>query len=132
MAGTVTQDYKDRGGIAEIILNFTGDAAAATVPDTLIDRPIAGDLVKVTTNPGTPAPTANYDIALNDEDGVDVMGGALANRATATSEVAYPMDPAGAVYPSGVPVAGSLTMKITNQAVNSAKGKVRLTIRRRR
>ena len=132
MAGVVTQDYKERNGIAEITFNITADAATGTVPDTPTERPIAGDLIKVTTNPGATAPTALYDITLEDEDGVDVMGGALADRAAASSEVAYPKDPAGAVITTGVPVCDGLTLKTTNNAVHSALIKVRLTIRRKR
>jgi hypothetical protein len=41
------------------------------------------------TNPGATAPTDNYDIVVNDADGVDVAAGVLANRDTANSEQAY-------------------------------------------
>ena len=88
MPGTVTQSKKEREGVIEITLDWTADASAATVPDTLIKWPIAGILCYVTTNPGTVAPQDNYDIVVEDKDGVDVMGGELDNRDTAKSEVA--------------------------------------------
>jgi len=56
------------------------------------DVRLVGTLVKATTNPGSAAPTDNYDITLTDEDGVDVLANcqsSLANRDTTTSEEVY-------------------------------------------
>jgi len=129
MAGSlVTQERKERERIVDITLIWRADDTDGSVPDTQIDWPIGGLLSSVTTNPGTPAPTALYDITLEDKDGVDVMGGALSNRADAASEVAYPKEPAGAVNLNGVAVCGALTFKLTNNSVNSAVGTVRLTM----
>jgi len=129
MAGSsVVQDIKERDGIIDIMLDWLADDTDGSVPDTDIKWPIGGILSHVTTNPGATAPTDLYDIVLEDRDGVDVMGGALGNRATATSEVAYPKEPAGAVNMNGVPVLGELTFKLTNNSVNSALGTVRLTV----
>ncbi|HUV77068.1 MAG TPA: hypothetical protein VMW06_03315 [Desulfobacterales bacterium] len=131
MAGSeVTQDREERDGIVDITLNWTADDTDGSVPETVIDWPIDGILSYVTTNPGATAPTDLYDIVLEDKDGVDVMGGALGDRATAVSEVAYPKEPTPAVNLSGVPVLGQLTFKLTNNAVNSAVGSARLTIKK--
>ena len=88
------------------------EAATASSPATYnaSDYEINGIIIKVETDPGSTAPTANYDIVLNDELGADVMEGELANRsATATQFVR-----------TAVSVAGPLTPVVSNQAVNSA------------
>ena len=69
------------------------------------------------TNPGTPAPTANYDITLTDEDGIDLLDGAGANRHTSNSESFYPLIGA---QPFAQPILGTITLNITNNSVNSA------------
>lgn len=47
-----------------------------------------GEIVRLVTDPGATAPTAAYDITILDEDGVDVLVGAGADRsATATEQV---------------------------------------------
>lgn len=131
MAGSaVTQDREERDGIVDITLNWTADDTNGSVPETVIDWPIDGILSYVTTNPGATAPTALYDIVLEDKDGVDVMGGALGDRAAAVSEVAFPKEPGTAVNMNGVPVLGQLTFKLTNNLVNSAVGSARLTIKK--
>ena len=131
MAGSkVDQEREERDGIVEITLDWTADDTDGSVPETIIDWPIAGILSYVTTNPGAPAPQDLYDIALEDEDGVDVMGGALDDRKTATGEVAFPKEPGATVNLNGVAVAGILTFGLTGNNVNSAVGRVRLTILR--
>jgi hypothetical protein len=50
-----------------------------------------GWLYRMVTNPGSPAPTANYDIYLRDANGVDILGGAGENRHTTDSEQAFPL-----------------------------------------
>lgn len=48
----------------------------------------SGELVRFITDPGATAPTAAYDVTILDEDGVDVLIGAGADRsATATEQV---------------------------------------------
>ncbi|HUV78534.1 MAG TPA: hypothetical protein VMW06_10830 [Desulfobacterales bacterium] len=131
MAGSVvTQEREEREGIVEITLDWTADDTDGGVPETIINWPIAGILSYVTTNPGAPAPQDLYDITLKDEDGVDVMGGALDDRKTATSEVAFPKEPGATVNLNGVAVSGILTFGLTGNNVNSAVGRVRLTILR--
>lgn len=69
---------------------------------------IYGHDIAVTTNPGSTAPTDNYDITLTDEDGLDVLNGKAANRDTANTERVDPNqhethDAAGAVVTPAVP-----------------------------
>ena len=56
-----------------------------------------GYLVKVITDPGATAPTADYDITLVDEYGFDAAGGALADRHTSTTQAVYPIGASGGV-----------------------------------
>jgi hypothetical protein len=68
-----------------------------------------GYLVKIVTNPGATAPTADYDCVFNDADGADVTGGALANRHTSTTQLVFPML-STAIVPGGVRVDGTHTL----------------------
>lgn len=82
---------------------------------------VDGYVFMVVTDPGATAPTANYDITLLDSDGVDVMGGELANRHTTSTEQAVPK--IDAVYGTRF-VKGPLTLTISNNSVNTALGEV--------
>lgn len=88
---------------------------------TATSLPIDGEILRVVTDPdGTDAPTDNYDIALNDEDGFDILGGGLANRDTANTE---------AVVPSARVVHyGACSLAVTN-AGDTKKGAVKIYIR---
>lgn len=96
----------------------SGDKADGTLPS------IKGKITKVVTDPGSTAPADNYDITILDAQGVDVMGGALANRDTANSEQAIPLSGALAFPGGGVPVYGPLTISFTNQANADCDGEV--------
>ena len=73
------------------------------------------------TDPGTTAPTDNYDVALLDAYSCDVLGGALDNRDATASEQAVPII-GSTTGPR--PIAGALTLTISNNSVNAATGKV--------
>ncbi len=100
MAGSsMTINYDDGadgaglvGGIRKILVSWTSDDTTGAVSGTT--RKIVGQLIKGVTDPGSAAPTANYDITITDEEGVDVLAaciaaGRLDNRHTSTSEQAY-------------------------------------------
>ena len=90
-------------------------------------NPVDGYLVLVVTDPdGTSVPTDNYDITLTDDEGVDVMGGALANRDTANTEQALPKI---ATSYGGRWVNGLITLNIES-AGNATSGEVILTIQK--
>lgn len=108
MAGTlvVTEHIiPKRGGlIGKLRLTWTSDGSGnvnGTATPTLNGR-----VERVATNPSATAPTDNYDIVLNDEDGVDIMAAALANRDTANTEQITPSAPPA--------IAGALTPIVTN------------------
>lgn len=144
-AGTCTPSftriYNSEGwtGLAVLTYTCTADAAAATFPSTSTDTAdsdgvyftdkIKGyHIVEVRTNPGTTAPTDNYDIVINDHNGIDLMGGQLANRDTTTSEAAYPAIAAGIPWPR--PIDGAITPVITGNNVNSAVTVIKIFLER--
>jgi len=126
-AGTVTQSISRAGRMIEVTFSWTADAGAATVPSTAMESAYAAEvlgcwLISGETDPGATAPTDDYDIVVNDSLGCDLFGGALNNRDTSTSEYATPL--VGNSY-GYVPITDStLTMVISNNAVNSATGKL--------
>lgn len=83
MAGTVTVTYK-KGSIKRADVSWTSDASGDATGTVQLD----GEILKVVTNP-TDGPSANYDITIVDEDGVDIAQGLLANRHTTNSEEQY-------------------------------------------
>ena len=121
--GTVTLTSADivEGQDVEIYTyTMTADASDGSFPATAT-YPINGWIIRVETNPGSTAPTALYDITLTDQDGLDVMNDALANRsATATEHVLAPQP-----Y-----VRGGVTITPTNNSVNSAVVVLRITVLR--
>jgi hypothetical protein len=90
MAGTVSITYSEtRAGVRSVTWAWTSDASGdASGTDTKF---LSGQVVRFVTNPGATAPTDNYDIVINDGDGVDIAAGCLANRDTANSEQAVPI-----------------------------------------
>lgn len=99
-----------------------------TVTAETIDIDPQGYVFMVVTNPGGTAPTTLYDITLTDADGVDIMGGKLADRSATASEQAIPAVMTG-VY-GGRYVIGGLTLNISNNSVNGAGGTVVIYVAR--
>lgn len=121
-ASVVTREYDDTTGIKKITWAWTSDDAAGSVTCESVN--VKGRVQRAVTNPGTTAPTADYDIVINDEDGVDVMQAQLGNRHTSNSEQAWPLI---GTIPVEVLVLGDLTPVITN-AGNSKIGTLVLYI----
>lgn len=114
----------DPSGARVLTFAWTADAADGSVPATAITANMAKVLsglkaVLAITNPGTTAPTDNYDIVISDPDGVDIFGDALLNRDTSNSEQARP---AISTLAGERLVNGVLTFTLTNNSVNSATG----------
>ena len=122
-----------------ITATFTADASAATVPDLALAASTYGyqgySLIMLLTDPGTTAPTDNYDITVDEAlvaggstvNTTDVMGGEAMNRDTATSEQAVPL--VGGVYGARA-IMGGLTITVSNNSVNSATCAVALIFKR--
>jgi len=133
--GTVTQklDKYPNANLQVVTFTWTADAAAATIPSTATTDAITAAIIgwyvwAIETDPGSTAPTAAYDIVLNDANGFDIAGGQLANRsATATEKVIPKLDATTSLYGAHL-VNSALTLVITNNLVNSATGTVKLIL----
>ncbi len=90
MAASMTFAYHRHGPVNKLVATWTSAAGGAVSGTTT--EPIVGYLLKCITNPGAAAPTDNYDIAITDEESVDVLANctaSLGNRDTANTEVQY-------------------------------------------
>lgn len=121
MAGSAMTFTETRhSSVRKIKAVWTSDDATGEVSGTT-EYPYDGKLLGAITVPGSPAPTVDYDIAVNDNDSVDVALSALADRSDTATEYVTEASMAA--------VADSkLTIAITN-AGNSTKGTVYLYIR---
>jgi len=128
-AGTVTvtdNSYEHHGrGYRVVTLGFTSDASGDA--DKVIG--LTGRLVKIITNPGTPAPTANYDVYVyeTEDAAISLIGTLAENRHTTTTEVIYPaIAGTGGTVSSFSPLAvGIYTFRVAN-AGNGGQGRVLL------
>lgn len=120
MAGTVTVSENRHGSVRKIIFDWTSSAGGAA--DATTTYPYNGRIIGLTTIPdGVAAPTDNYDVALTDADGHDMLLGAGTNRDTANTEHVAEGSLSG--------VAGSaITLAVTN-AGSAKKGTVIVWIR---
>ena len=119
--GTVTISY-DSPSDNTLVVTFScvGSADDGSFPATSTSATTLRGfyITEVRTNPGSTAPQADYDIAINDSDGIDLMGGTLANRSATLSERAVPLLTTGAY---GVtPIDGAITLAVTGNNVHSA------------
>lgn len=96
-------------------VTFTTDDATGAVEGTSTEE-FCGLFYGITTDPGSAAPTANWDIVVKDEFGVDMLGANGSDRHTSNSEWA-----SASPYPR--PVNGPITISITN-AGNSKTGTI--------
>lgn len=105
---------------------WVADAADGSIPDATID--INGWVIKVQTNPGSTAPTDNYDIKFFDpyDAAFDAMRSQTIDRDTATTEEVYPLAP-NAVTP--LLFGGTYTVNITGNSVNSATGTYKIFVK---
>ena len=139
MAGTFTttvQEHKfpNMGKRARIVrVDWVGDAADGTVPN--IPLTLNGYIVKVITIPGSPAPTASYNVKLFDPDAatLDCLINLLAARSATVAEQVYPAPATGQnpiLVVSGRDSAGARNyqLNISGNVVNSAKGAVLLYV----
>lgn len=104
-------------------LDWTGSTTDGSVPTKTIEK-MHGFLMKMVTNPGSTAPTDNYDIAINDADGLDALITQGANRDTANTEAVYPVTAAGQL-PLFFPP-GTYYFALSNSTTLQATGVVKL------
>lgn len=118
MAGsiTVTKDRADRS-VQKVSLAWVSDASGDVNGTTI---PLMGTIQRITyvPNGGATAPTALYDVVMNDAESVDVLDGTGANLSATATSTAYPLLGAGNNVPAIV--SGLCTLVVTN--AGSAKG----------
>jgi len=86
-AGTVTITEETYGTIKKIKFSWTsGDGAEDGTASGQTTNVYSGKILGLATDPGSPAPTDDYDITVTDEDGMDVLMGGGADRDTANTE----------------------------------------------
>jgi len=119
MAGTVTITYQEHTSVRVCTWTWTSDASGdASGTDS---KSITGAALRWVTDPdGSAAPTTLYDIVVNDEHGVDVAGGGLANRSATAGEESIPDPP--------VAFSGKLSLVVAN-AGNAKAGVLKLYYR---
>jgi hypothetical protein len=107
-----------------ITVTWVADSGDGSVTAISLGR-VNGVIERMVTVPGSPAPTADYDITVTDSNSVDVMGGAGADRSDTTAQEA-----ASALDTFRRRVSDTLTLSISGNSVNSAAGTVRLYVRK--
>lgn len=127
-AGTWTITYDTVASASAIkTVTFAWTAAAdgsveKALPTAALTYMEGNYIYWVETNPGSTAPTDNYDIVLNSSGGADVFRGKLINRDEANTEVVKGLN---------VPCDGTaLTFVISNNVVNAATGSIKLYLAR--
>lgn len=99
---------------------FTSDGDGNASEETI---KISGTIKRVVTNPDDDAtPSADWDLTIEDPDGVDVLGGAGADRDTGGTGASEQIIPANPPV-----VASSLTLKVANAGA-SKKAVVKLYV----
>lgn len=122
--GTVTLTEETFGTVKKITFAWTADTGANAGKATKTTASVySGEVIRLVTVPGTgdDAPDDNYDVAINDEDGTDVLMGAGADRDTATTEQVLASS-------LGCVANDKLTLSVTG-AGDTKKGTVYLYIR---
>lgn len=124
MAASMDFTYDDApegGRIRQVICTFVTDGAGAATGTTT--RPINGELIKIVTDPGSAAPSANWDVVLTDDRALNPLAGiqntaALIARHTANTEQTYLQLLNGDNTPIGIAafpvVTGRLTVAVAN------------------
>lgn len=95
--------------------SWTGDN-----PSSTFDLSSPGYILCLDTNPGSTAPTDNYDIAVTNEHGIDLLGTAEINRDTTTSERVRPLDANSLTCIE--PAMGTITVAVTNAGASAGDG----------
>ena len=118
MASSLVQSHERRGEIGIITLVATCHTDG-TFTSTALEQEFSGEILQIETDPGSPAPTDDYDITLTDESSYDVLQGLGTNRDTTTSEGRAIIFSSTSVHPV-VHRTDTLTLAIANQSVSGA------------
>jgi hypothetical protein len=124
-----TWDSTNKARLKVLTVSITDDTAGTTV--ALVEADVMSYfLCSMETNPGATAPTDDYDIVINTAGGVDILGGAGANRDTANTEIAYPTVDATTGQKACVPINGALSLVLSGNSVNNATTVIKLFLTR--
>lgn len=121
MGATTLTEHATLGLVRKITVDFVAEANGAIA--SLVLPRIDGRLMELITNPGSTAPTDNYDITLVDGEGIDRLQGVGANRDTTNTESAIPVYSGSTIHPV-VSRADVLTLTFANNSQNAAVGRV--------
>lgn len=102
--------------IQTITVTMTADGSGVWTAEQT-SAVIRGHITGFSTNPGAGPPQDNWDIVINDEDGVDVLMGAGVDRDTTTSERSAPQINS---VPVPIPVNSKLSFAPSGNNVASA------------
>lgn len=123
--------YSRAGEYCKITVDWVSDSTSGAVSATT--KPVYGELVRGVTDPGSTAPADNYDVALTDPAGADLLGLShddLMDRDTANTEhVYFNLKPDATTVLAAYPVvADAITISVTN-ADNSKVGRIILYVK---
>ena len=122
MAGSVTISYSSHDTVKYVQWSWVSDGSGdVSGTDTVV---LSGTPLRWATNPSSTAPSANYDVVVNDEDGMDLATGGLVNRHTSTSEHFIP----GGDSDPGAAFMGKLSLVVSN-AGSAKEGVLRMYYR---
>ena len=93
---------------------------------TITDMIKGWEIYGAQTDPGTTAPTADYDITVTDAAGEDLFGTNMNDRSTSATESAVPA--IGGLNATRT-IDSALTLNIANNSVNGATGVVKLFLK---
>jgi hypothetical protein len=91
--------------------SFNGTTTSCTYT---LNAGLMGQFVQIVTNPGSTAPTTNYDVTITDSNGADIALSLAIDRSATATELIVPT----------ARFTGTLTLNITGNSVNSAVGVV--------
>ena len=121
-SSTILLAHDELGNICKMKFTCTADSTKTATKyefTTKVLPKFDGKLKALVTNPGSPAPSANYDITLVDQHGLDRIQGVGANRHTTTTEFANIVISGGIDHPV-VAQSDTLTLTIANSTNASA------------
>lgn len=128
--GGVPDAFNLMPGIRRLVCDFVSDSATGAA--TAGTKKICGEIIKIVTDPGSAAPSANWDVVVTDENGLSPFAKCenaarlLARHTTSTEEdYLYLVNTdASALGISAFPVVcGELTVAVAN-AGNSTTGRI--------
>lgn len=128
MSSVATSNRQNGTDIVKHVFSWTSDGSG----DASVSAVVSGEIQRVVIDPSaSAAPTALYDMVLNDENSVDVLAGYGANlSATATTSVCpgTPLSDGTTTSVRPVVVDGTLTLVVSN-AGDTKSGTVTVYVR---